>query len=126
MPGRERRGPRLNARVAAPRPGKPAPAPGWPPAGPRRHPLFLFGGVRAILEQGGADVYLNARTDFLEALLRRDRGEAEEALGLAGRALRTLFSLGERDRARVLSEAGQAGVPLQLLTPPQGSPTAVH
>lgn len=86
----------------------------------------LFGGVRAILEQGGADLYLNARTDFLEALLRRDLGEAEQALHLTGRALRSLVSLGERDRARLLSDAGRAGVPLYALTPPQGSPTAIH
>jgi hypothetical protein len=86
----------------------------------------LFGCVRAILEQGGADLYLNARTDFLEALLRRDLGEAEEALHLTGRALRSLVSLGERDRARLLSDAGRAGVPLHGLTPPQGSPTAIH
>ena len=86
----------------------------------------LFGGVRAILEQGGADLFLNARTDFLEALVRRDLGEAEKALRLAGRAMRSLVSLGERDRARALIEIGQAGIPFQTLTPPQGSPTAVH
>lgn len=86
----------------------------------------LFGGVRAILEQGGADLYLNARTDFLEALLWRDLGDVEAAHRLAGRALRALVSLGERDRARALYAAAAAGVPLHLLTPSQGSPTAVH
>src|SRR4029079_11158536 len=86
----------------------------------------LFGGVRDILEQGGADLFLNARTDCLEALLLRDLGRAEEAFHLAGRALRAFVALGEKERARSLWDGNRTGFPLRLVTPSQGSTPAVN
>jgi len=65
--------------------------------------LRFFAESRLHEERGGADPDLAARIDLLEAVLRRDLGQMESALGLLDRSAETFMALKEHDQlARIL------------------------
>ncbi|MFL6291560.1 MAG: hypothetical protein ACJ759_11760 [Thermoanaerobaculia bacterium] len=66
------------------------------------HALRSFAEGRLHQERGGADPDLAARIDLLEAVLRRDLGQIQTALGLLDRAAEGFMALKEHDQLSLI------------------------